>query len=285
MNSLVPLVVKTFGRTGSTLLMQILATDRRVVFERQYPFEHRYLTYAYNLSRVVKEPVSGEAAWGNDTLFQGQSPYVGGLPYEKMDCLDPARLAKKLFPAVWSQFSEVLREERGLTADEPVFYAEKSPHLVCDLAMRDLGAKCIYLLRDPRDEMVSIKSFNAKRGYQAFGYLKSDSDKSFAKRIIQRRKNFMRQILDNKPGDQRFYLRYEDLVNQGEAEIRRLSDWLGMEFDLRAATQDSKIQDKHMTSSNFSSSVERWRTELEPKVQTLFRKELGTELTELGYPL
>jgi len=43
--SLTPILVDGYGRSGTTALMTLLGSDPRVVFDRRYPFENRYLTY------------------------------------------------------------------------------------------------------------------------------------------------------------------------------------------------------------------------------------------------
>ncbi len=285
MTLLTPLLVRTFGRTGSTLLMQILATSDRVRFEREYPFEHRYLSYAYNLARLVRAPVEDRAAWNNDVLFRNQSPLVGGLPYGKIKSFDVEWLSRELFVSTWEQFSRAMRRSAGLADDVPAWYAEKAPHQVADLANELLGGRNVFLLRDPRDEMVSIKSFNAKRGFASFGWVESDTDDSYARKLCKNRRNFMHRLMELTTDERRIAVRYEDLIRDGEAQTRRLAEWLGTELDYRAATQDRGIQKVHMTSKNPAGSVERWRDELDPSVQRIFADELGDELSALGYPL
>lgn len=285
MTTLVPLLVRTFGRTGSTLLMQVLGTNERVCFEREYPFEHRYLSYVFNLARLVDTPVTDRTAWNNDILFQTRSPLVGGLPYGKVQSFDKTWLSRELFRSTWEQFSRGMRQASGLADDVPAWYAEKAPHRVADLADELLDARSLYLLRDPRDEMVSIKSFNAKRGFHAFGWTDEDDDASYARRICEQRRGFMRRLLSLQTDEHRIAIRYEDLIRDGVAETRRLSDWLGVELDYTRAIGNKDIEQRHMTSTDPAASVERWRRELEPDVLAIFERELGAELTGLGYAL
>jgi hypothetical protein len=44
------------GRTGSTLLMQLLATSPEVVFDDRYPSEYRFLSYFRRLAELATEP-------------------------------------------------------------------------------------------------------------------------------------------------------------------------------------------------------------------------------------
>src|SRR5262245_777249 len=43
--SLTSILVASSGRSGTTALMALLASDPRIAFDRIYPFENRYLTY------------------------------------------------------------------------------------------------------------------------------------------------------------------------------------------------------------------------------------------------
>lgn len=285
MASLVPVMVRTFGRTGSTLLMQVLGTNKRVVFERNYPFEHRYLTYVYQLSRVAGLPPAASDEWNNDVMFRGTSPYVGSLPYGGVSLLDREALATETLISLWETFSNQMRSASGLTPEQSCFYAEKVPHKVAEAANAHLKGRNIFLLRDPRDEMVSIKSFNQKRGFSSFGWLESDTDETYAKKMCANRRQFMQNMIEIPTDHKRINVRYEDLIRQGQEEAARLSDWLGATLNYREATANKAIKKRHMTSRNAASSVERWRRELSGDVLKIFSNELGDELTDLGYPV
>lgn len=277
-------MIRTFGRTGSTLLMQILGTDKRVCFERLYPFEQRYLTYVYNMARMIGEtPKANSTTWNNDVLFQSRTVSIGSLPYGRIKAFDREELSRRCFVSLWEQFSQAMREHQQLTHDQLAYYAEKVPNQVADHANRYLNARNIFLLRDPRDEMVSIRSFNQKRGFHSFGWLDSDSDISYARKICRNRKQFLQNLLSFDTSHRRIFVRYEDLIKNGEVEVARLSKWLGVPLSMKKATRDKCIQKKHMTSENPGLSVERWKSELSEEVLDIFRTEIGNELRELGY--
>ena len=276
-------MIRTFGRTGSTLLMQILGTGERICMERHYPFEQRYLTYVHNLTRMISEPLQDADNWDNDILFQGRSSMVGGLPYGRIDAFDKKALSDQCFSTLWLEFSNAMRKTLGIPMDEPAYYAEKVPNNVAERANNLIRARNLFLLRDPRDEMVSIKSFNEKRGFQSFGWQAGDSDIHYARKMCKTRRPFMRNLLKLETDDRRMYLRYEDLVLDGENEVAKLSDWLGQTLSFEEANNNIKIKNLHMTSDTAGESVERWKTELGSDVLNLFAKELGTELDGLGY--
>ncbi len=283
MDTLVPVMIRTFGRTGSTLLMQILGSSGQICFERQYPFEHRYLAYVYNMSRVLSLPAKVDEPWDNDVLFRGKQRMVGCLPYGRVELIDRERLSERAFVSLWNNFSAEMRDKSGLAPDCLGFYAEKVPPYVANTANQILKAKNIFLLRDPRDEMVSIKSFNAKRGFHSFGWLEDDNDVSYAQKMCKNRQQFMQHMIEFDENDRRIAIRYEDLIRNEDATVKRLSEWLGVSLNTKGVSKDKSIRKIHMTSSDASTSVERWRDELSDEVQDIFANQIGNELSQLGY--
>lgn len=283
MSTLTPIMVRTFGRTGSTLLMQILGSSDQILFEREYPFEHRYLTYVYNMARMIKESPKADDDWSNDVLFQCRSSYIGSMPYGKTGLVDKESLFNYSFVSLWEQYSRSMREVASAEYGRDYYYAEKVPTEVADASNVLLRARNIFLLRDPRDEMVSIMSFNKKRGFHSFGWSENDTDISYAKRMCNNRRFFMQHMLNTPNTERRINVRYEDLITRGHEEVERLSDWAGVTMNLETAMGNAEIRKKHMTSRDSASSVERWRSELSDEVQNIFLKELGQELSNLGY--
>ena len=283
MSVLTPIMVRTFGRTGSTLLMQILGTSDHILFEREYPFEHRYLSYVFNLARTIKEPPKSSESWNNDTLFQCRSELVGSLPYGKTNLVDKQRLFETCFVSLWENFSLSMKEQISAEYGNQYFYAEKVPSEVADASNDFLGGRNIFLLRDPRDEMVSIMSFNQKRGFRSFGWAENDTEVSYAKKMCKNRRFFMQHMFKANDSYRRINVRYEDLINKGQEEVERLSEWTGVDLSFDKAMSNSEIRDRHMTSRDSASSVERWRGELSTEAQNIFSSELGEELSNLGY--
>ncbi|MFK8079517.1 MAG: sulfotransferase [Granulosicoccus sp.] len=283
MSTLVPVMIRTFGRTGSTLLMQVLGTSDTMCFERRYPFEQRYLTYVHNMARMIRLPEKSDAVWNNDTMFMGKGHRVGPLPYSTIEAFDKDELSRNCFKALWQEFSAAMRKEYGLETGQKGFYAEKAPAQVALYANEHLEAMNIFLLRDPRDEMVSIKRFNEKRGFNSFGWQADDSDLSYATRMCKTHHAFLKNLVDFKSDRRRTYVRYEDLIRNGDEEVTRLSQWLGSKMSLSEANGDKAVRKLHMTSASADSSVERWKTELNNDVLNVFSRELGTELDSLGY--
>ena len=56
LDSLNPLLILDLGgRSGSTLLMQLLGTSPQIAFDRVYPSEVRYLTYLLRWAKMLDQ--------------------------------------------------------------------------------------------------------------------------------------------------------------------------------------------------------------------------------------
>jgi len=44
---LIPILLRSFGRTGTTMLMQLLGSSEKIIFDKEYPYESRLLAYFF----------------------------------------------------------------------------------------------------------------------------------------------------------------------------------------------------------------------------------------------
>jgi len=91
-------------------LIPVLGSHQNVCFERAYPFEHRYLTYVYNMSRLMGLKSKVDEPWDNDVLFQGKQRMMGCLPYGNMKSINRESLSERTFLSLWQDFSAEMRE-------------------------------------------------------------------------------------------------------------------------------------------------------------------------------
>ena len=71
---IIPLLLRSFGRTGTTVVMQLLGTSPNVLFDRVYPFEHRLLAYAARLGMVASLPLRSRHPTSCSTPGRGYPP-------------------------------------------------------------------------------------------------------------------------------------------------------------------------------------------------------------------
>lgn len=87
------------GRVGSTLVMQLLATSPRVVFDRVYPFgEYRYLSYCMRMSSVIAR--EHDPAVDRVTPFFFTSDAAGPMPWEP-ELFDRRRVGPLALRGLW----------------------------------------------------------------------------------------------------------------------------------------------------------------------------------------
>lgn len=286
-NHVIPLIVRSAGRSGSTMLMQLLGTSEQIFMEREYPFEVRYLSYLHKLIYQIKQPCENDDKWNPDSLFNQNITRVGAIPWRNVSILDQDRLATSVFRQAWKAFSQELRiHSDNQNSDKIFYYAEKVVPIICFDVNAITAAKNVFLFRDPRDEFLSIKSFNAKRNYLAFGWTNDDDDISFANKLASQRKDFMRLISKIDMEDTRRHLViYENMIRNPYAETQRLSRWLGVNLDWDNLSANKEILAVHATTTSLGQSIERWKTELSKEINQVFCEALGNELQQLGYDL
>lgn len=146
-----------------------------------------------------------------------------------------------------------------------------------------MHTKNLFLIRDPRDQFVSLQQFNAKRGNRDLGKQENKSDQEFARLLVKRNRRTMRELLDHEQNNRNIHLRYEDIVLDTESEVRRLETFLDVEFDMAAIMQSSTKLDAHGTSRSPQDSIGRWKRLMSPEIKDIFKQEMSDELATFGY--
>src|SRR2546427_4281001 len=188
-NSLEPLLIFSRGRTGTTLLMQLLGTSPQIIFDRVYPFEVRYLTYLLRWAQMLGQELEDDGPWNATVNAGAPLQLLGPLPHPKAKFWDGQELWPRCFVAAWREFSELViarADVNGSTESSSLYYAEKVPPWALDLLKKaGMFYRVIMLVRDPRDVFLSIAAFDKKRGFPGFDRRADDDDWTFAKRFIQ----------------------------------------------------------------------------------------------------
>lgn len=282
-----PLMVAATGRSGTTTMMQLLGSTPSVVFDRVYAYENAYLSYLLALARVPLEGARTNDLWRRAAVdvedFIARQGVVGGFPWAPSPSIASGGdgLDDELFAACWEVFAKRARiyaKELGGPSTEPKYYAETAPMWVADRVHRVLGGRTIVLVRDPRDQFLSILSFNAKRGRLSFGVKADDTPESYAVRFVERQRPYLERAID--PGDPHrcAIVKFEDLTEHRESTAARLSAWLGVTLSTDVEVDH---REEHTTSSRQESS--RWKTEMTPDVLEIFREHLFEHIDTIGW--
>src|SRR5271169_1953749 len=75
-----PILVAGYGRSGTSAVMKILGTDPQVMFDREYPYEIRYLAYYAKLSSILKDRIP-DARFTSDHLYVHEESVFGPWPW------------------------------------------------------------------------------------------------------------------------------------------------------------------------------------------------------------
>jgi hypothetical protein len=297
-----PAMVTTLGRTGSTWLVHLLGTHPGVVAYRPFSFEPRAATYWIDVLTSLAEPSSytqqldGEIEYPQPWwLGSGVRMTSERLPDEALarwlgsDSVEQlAAFVHERIDAVYLQVAAIADRER------PSFFAEKClPHNNVSQLLWELyeDAREVFLVRDFRDMACSIRSFNDKRGRQAFGATRADTDEGFVREVLA---PSVARLLDEWRArrDRAHLVRYEDLVAHPSDTVAGLLAYLGVESSpetveamLARAGKELPAMADHRTASSLGASVGRWRTELPDALRALCDEAFGPALEEFGYPV
>jgi hypothetical protein len=162
----------------------------------------------------------------------------------------------------------------------PRWYAEKA----LDVRRLDLSpfteARVIALLRDPRDNWISVEAFSRAVGAAEIGG--SGSRVERLERFVERQRERLDWIAAL-AGEETRVVRYDELVADPGAVAAELSGWLGVDLDPAGLTGDFRLRWVHATSRDPKSSVGRWRAELADADLTALREGLEDPMRRLGF--
>jgi hypothetical protein len=275
--NLTPILVAGTGRSGTTMLMELLGTDPHVAFDRVYPFENRYLSYYAKFAilsgrRGHGEDPAGPRFFAFDTDILGVPPWpTEPRPGEHFLALPPAELLR----GMWQAFSE--------RAGDATHYAEKVRAWLPIVARAAIPCRKVDLVRDPRDVYLSANAFNRKRGFLAFGRGSDDSDLDYARGLAAALLLYFENQRDDRARSDCLTVRYEDLALARRKTVERLNTELGLRLAFEPAVSSDHLP-IHMTSADVSTSVGRWKREpLPSEVRAFFESHLGEAMRFNGY--
>ncbi len=285
--ALTPILVTGPGRTGTTLLMSLLARSPDIVAAELVPYETRQLAYHAHAHHVLTHAADTVHSTHQDRL-QGDGYHIGFNPYHSAahasafrrpalahdfaDHYAPPRM-DALFADLVAEYYRRLAQDYG--KPDARFFAEKNNNLqrlVRLFARRAFGrVREIVTIRDPRDVFCSYLAYFKVDAEHAF------SDLSHATRIIA--------ALAAEMPDDVFFCRYERLLRADTVFLSELSTFLGTPLAPRSQEERAAMFARHATSATPFGSIERWRTDLPAgwldRCNTAWRPFLDA----FGYPL
>ena len=289
-----PLIVSTPGRTGSVWFSRLVGEHPAIVSYRPFEFEPRVGSYWASVLRGLADPAGVMQALapkdmaGSWWLASVDMPAPPRVPDDEVEAWvvedQPERTARFCLESANDFYARVAALQKK---PAPVYYTEKySPEWVPTLLRElDAGAKEVFLVRDPRDQLASVVSWTSSGRVQ---FSKAAQGATTAD-----------EYLDWLSTQTKFYLghwqarsassllvRYEDLVLEPAATLTRLFEYLDVdsspetvtEVIERARNSGPESQRQHQTSSAPEQSVGRWRSDISPdlwdRVNEVFAPEL-----------
>ena len=258
------------GRNGSTLLATVLNAHKDIVippeqFVLPYAILRRYLFFFWSFK-----------SWINNVkkLFLTKDKTTKwNLNLDNLSSQDNS---------IASLFNEIFTSYKNSKNPNAKYWGDKSPintNFIKYIYPEFPTAKYIFLIRDPRDVMLSYKKFKGdKSAYQAFSLWKwNDSVKTLE--YLQKRTNVL-------------IVRYEDFVLDSEIELKKIQSFLDIKISDNLSTIKKSIStmgvsdmDHHQNLNNpiSASSVDKWKTQLPAKDLLHFNKHIKNKMLQFGY--
>lgn len=281
-----PIFVVGTPRSGTTLLARILGRHPEIyapapgethffqeIWTRRQEFGD--LADDEQLARVADRVLNIFGIWDNPDLYE--------LVTDSLDLETLLLRTRELgggYAGLYYAFTSLFAESAG----KPRYCDDTPKHLFYLHTIFNLfpGARAIGCTRDPRDFLSSYKYYWQIAVDRArIKALYHPVNTSFLWRSSS---NLLLQHATECCRERLLLVKYESLVQQPEEQVRRVCDFLGLEYAddlLQVGTSNSSFESP--TGGIFTTSVGRWRTVLSPEeawcVQALTRK----NMRRLGY--
>jgi hypothetical protein len=298
-----PLMVTTFGRSGSTWLMYLLSQHPQIIADRIYPYETQAASYWMHMLKVLSQPAdhiksSHPEKFLSNLLWVGHNPYYTGAltsqaPHHQ--CERAIWLGRTYIEELANfcqrsieQFYQAIAKSQE--KNQPLYFAEKWSSWNIGPMFWELYPKVseIILVRDFRDVLCSVRSFNQKRGFLSFGRESVNSEEEYLQ--LLKRNSFALLEIWRSRRDRVHLIRYEDLVLRPHEVLESLLNYLNLDaslFTIRATieTASKATPDlvQHQTSEDPKTSIGRWRRDLTSSMQAACEEAFIDFLNEFGY--
>jgi hypothetical protein len=298
-----PIVIRAMARTGSTWLTRLLGAHPEVVTYRPFEYEPRLLSFWMEVLRalgdpavnvgVLRPPGTIDPQWW---LGVGDAPEALPAEDERLH-VTLGRESVEHLAIVGRErveaFYTALAEREGKRAR---YFVEKGHGMRRDFPklwrLADeihAGAHQLFLFRDPRDMVCSMRAYAERRREPGFGRDRFASDEEHVGWLGEGATAMLRDYVAT--GGRSVLVRYEDLVRAPEAILPEVFSHVGIEAG-RAAVDEVLARASvehpgmafHRTAGNHSeASIGRWRKELPAHLREPVSTAFAEVLRELGY--
>jgi hypothetical protein len=281
--------------------MRMLSAHPGVVVYERPPYEARGGKYWLHVLKTLAAPSDARKRVGAPMEFHLEPLAAGGNPFYS------AAFAAWPDVEAWSGSTYVTELaafcQRSIDGwylataaaqDQPiealVYFAEKHFPDAYPRLLRELypGARELFLVRDFRDMIASMRAYNARKGSGDFGRDKAGCDEAWLAHVHQ---NFLvLRAAWRDRGEPGSLVRYEDLVRAPDTTLPPLLDFLGLDAApetvsrlIAAAAPDAPELRGHGTAGSPEASIGRWRHDLPAELRAATEETFGDLLEEFGY--
>jgi hypothetical protein len=292
-----PIMITTFGRTGSMLLMRLLASHPEILSFKPYRFEQRIASYWIDVLLTLSDPASYLRGVAPQAAVDDRTWWLGGaapMPWPLRDSEVQEWLGGEAVEALATtiqQRIDALYERVAMAAGttHERWFPEKSNLRVSSVASELYpDGRELFLVRDFRDMVSSVFAYNRKRGATGFGRARAGSDAEYVEQLGGWVDSLARAW--ERRRDRAHMVRYEDLVLDPESALAEVLEYVGV--DPSAETVRTMLDDlgedmpelrEHPTSDSAQSSIGRWRTDMDSEVSAACERSFGAALELFGY--
>jgi len=276
------------ARSGTTLLSRMLHQHGGVLGHDEYPYEARIGIRLAEEWYAASQPQYYEPERARDPLSMDQNLVAAFSAFEERD--DQSRQRVRRF----------LEGKRRHYRDQIVdFYRMVDPRPNARVIVEKLGmlwdldllaglfprTKPIFIVRDPRDMLVSMRSLNERRGFYDFHEI---NGKCFNDLLPIMSVNLHHLVwhYERWPGE-KLLLRYEDFIGDLRGTLLRVLTFLDLDGDeasILACLDGGRDNASHITSGKSGESVGRWRSCLSRSQVELANWFFEPFMRRFGYP-
>jgi Sulfotransferase family len=272
-----PFFIVGSGRSGSTLLRMMLASHSRLTVPPETWF---LISLVKRLS--IDRPLSAEEVECAVSMITDDYRW----PDLKIDAKEFRRQVSQLKGPYVRDLAEVVYRWH-VQAEGKARWGDKTPvyiGIVRELARMFPGSRFIHLVRDGRDV---AKSFQAT-GWDSGGRWLHDNTREWNK-AMEWHWRWSRSELR----DRILLVRYEDLVLEMEATLRRICRFIGEEFEPQMLAWQGKVDEQVPARERKAhpklklrigaEGVARWKQEMTARETFVAEAFMGSHLARLGY--
>jgi protein-tyrosine sulfotransferase len=276
-----PLFIISSGRSGTTLMRSMLAASGEIAIPAETQIIHILaakfpILFGLGWKELSHAIIADFESTSNFSLWETNLAPA----YKRTEEIPTKeRSLARIIDEVFKTYTSEKFPEAKQWGDQSPIHTFSLPYIQKVFPK----ARYIHMLRDGRDV---ISSYMIKRNTNQSHDLNEAIYRW--KTSIKRTKELKKSI----PSNRYLEVRYEDLVRQPEEELRRVSQFLGIEYTSKMldywkmpTTIENKYYSFHANLGKpvFPSSIGKWKERLSEEQQVFILKNITPELKSLGY--